>query len=227
MTSAAIPVPVLQPSNASPLPSTIPAIPPEVCFIDNCLHKYDQEFPSNSGVCYNQQQDRYLAPSWSSKSGIELSNALQSVPRPIVQSIDRMSFWTTIFPLAIQVLKDQHPTEPKGRVASGFSIRHSPSWDQTQGKLQRAREAYENTAGISGNMKKGMRKIVETVPKLGGVVSMLPEIDTISPVVTVIKALLKVSQDWSHISMGARVDYVHSSGCEEYHGHSETSVGRI
>lgn len=173
-----------------PLPSTLSNQPPEVDFIDNRIHQCNQAF-SVPGVVYDPDRGMYLAGS-PMDGGDELSNAISPSPRPALPATAKMSFWAIVFPQAILCLQEQYPTEPKGRAESGYSIRDTSSWEQIQTRIQHAREAYENTTGLTGNFKKGMRKIVDNAPKLGGAVALIPDIDTISPVVSVLKALLKV-----------------------------------
>jgi hypothetical protein len=92
----------------------------------------------------------------------------------------------------MEAFTSQHPTEPKGRAGSGFSIRSLKSWDGVSGQLEKARELYEDTRGISGGIKKGIRKVTGKAHMLQGVVEMVPEIEYVSPVLAVLKVLLKV-----------------------------------
>lgn len=183
----------------SPLSLAISSQTPEVDFIDNRLSQYHPEF-SVPGVAYDLQRNRYLAnTSFMEQNGAD--NTLETAPRPVPSSVDKMKFWATIFPLAMVSLEAQYPVEPRGRVESGYSIRNTSSWGQVETQLQRAREAYENTAGFTGNFKKGTRKVVDYAPKMSGAVSLVPDIDTASAVVSVVKTLLTVSYAFAfHLS---------------------------
>lgn len=198
--------PELPEPKASSLPPTILSQPPEVDFIDNRLQQYHPAF-APTGVIYSPEEKQYVAnlPTTAVQDDVLVDNSLRASPRPAPSPVDKMQFWALIFPLAMESFQAQYPAEPKGRAVSDYSIRNATSWQQVEALLIRAREAYENTAGVGGNLKKGMRKIVDNAPKLGGAVALVPDMETTTPVVSVLKVLLTVSLCMILLSLTTRI----------------------
>ncbi len=119
-------------------------------------------------------------------------------PRPPPLPVSAMAFWDTIFPSAMTRFKSQHPYEPKGRDASGHSIRTMTDWDDVYGALQNARESYESPKGLRGSFRKGVRKAAAKGHQpLHSAVGFVPEIDYVKPVLGALEIIAKVRPTFS------------------------------
>lgn len=174
--------------------------PPAVDYMDNYLSQHHAAFDwINSQTKFDAQAGAYVplvgvvghaAPDSPHRSRAQL---MARAPRPFVPAADKLKFWESIFPKAMESLKNQHPVEPKGRTESGYSIRSLTCWEDVSAKLQEARDRYEDSAGVAGGFKKMMRKGADKAKVAQAVINFVPEMDYVSPVLAVLKVVLNVS----------------------------------
>lgn len=162
---------------------------PAVDFIDNRLHSYHEAFVNPPTQC-DVVRGQYVPT-----AGSTIKQGLANSQRPTMVSIQSMDFWKEIFVPAMQSLKTRYPTEPKGRVESGHSIRGSVSWSDVWEKLTQAQESYDGQEGMTGSVRRGFRRFVDGSQRLNGTVALVPDSEFTTPIVSVLKALLSVSSN--------------------------------
>lgn len=170
---------------------------PAVDFIDNRLHQYHEVFVDPRTRC-DVSRGEYVP----TKSNTTKPSGADS-QRPMMGPVDGMKFWKDIFTPAIQSLKTRYPSEPKGRLESGYSIRASASWNDVWEKLTQAQEGYDGPEGRMGSVRKGFRRFVDGSQKLSGAVALVPDTEFTTPVISVLKALLTVS--WNNSIPGETI----------------------
>ncbi|KAL8295924.1 hypothetical protein RB597_009043 [Gaeumannomyces tritici] len=149
-----------------------------------------------------QQTDHGVAAKRFVPSGPNLAHTQPSspcppLPRPEVPVMDELTFWSQIFTGAMESLKTQHPVEPKDRFESGFSIRQLESWGEINAKINQAQYRFNDTTGVLGVIKKATRKVADNAFYAQGAVAFVPEFDYSSPVLALVKVLLKAAKTTS------------------------------
>jgi hypothetical protein len=165
--------------------------PISVDFIDNHAHEYDAAF-ANLQTRYDQRLGKYQPEAHYDKQVISHSLQYGHYPRPQPAALNELEFWEQIFPLAMDSFKAAHPEEPKGRSESAYSIRRLDNWAAVYKILQDAQTANESPSGIRGSVKKGFRRVMKHTQPLEQILSVVPEIDYISPVTGTLGIIIKV-----------------------------------
>lgn len=115
-------------------------------------------------------------------------------PRPTPGFINNMDFWSEVFPEAMNRLNDESLPECEP-YRSQCGIRHLSIWPNVQAKLDMARRDYDfhNGSQHFGKFRRKLRLGMDkaAVPLQQGM-KLIPDIDTISPVISVISLLLDV-----------------------------------
>ncbi|KAF7537319.1 hypothetical protein G7054_g3821 [Neopestalotiopsis clavispora] len=114
--------------------------------------------------------------------------------RPKIASVGTMKFWDCILAPAMEDFEQRNPSEPKGRGTTEFSIRGLRQWDDIHIRLRNAQEAYEQLKGVRGNLVKGLRKVAEHADLAQQAVSLVPNIDYLSPVVGALKIIANAAR---------------------------------
>lgn len=167
------------------------AQPLAVDFIDNRMPAYHSSF-TGMATRYDASKGSYLPAVETSTMAQDFQ--IQEPIRPEPSEVMKMMFWDTIFAPAMEALKREHPDEPKKRAETGYSIRDLPGWNAVQQNLKQAQESFEHPPGVRGYLGSAMRKGVDHSQKLTGAINLVPEMDTTSAVLSVVKGLLRVIQ---------------------------------
>ncbi|KAI1777841.1 hypothetical protein F4818DRAFT_327034 [Hypoxylon cercidicola] len=91
-----------------------------------------------------------------------------------------MLFWDKVFPDAMNRLKGR-VEEPKGRHASGYSIREMKDWSQVYQLVEGCQEKYLN-GGRSVTVKRGFRRFADNIGPLQESFKLIPDVDYVTPV---------------------------------------------
>lgn len=119
-------------------------------------------------------------------------------PRPLAQPASAMQFWDSLFPLAMEQLREAHPEEPDNLVGSkhDYRIRNKRDWDGVYEQLEHAKTNYCNvTRGFIGKARNIYRKLGQTVAQpVMTATKLAPDIDIVTPVLGAVQILLEVLQ---------------------------------
>ncbi|KAI0183770.1 hypothetical protein EV127DRAFT_446185 [Xylaria flabelliformis] len=177
-------------------PSTFVLHTPAVDFIENRMSEYHPAFDV-SGFRYSPMQNQFV-PLADSHAASPLTLAPLSPaalvppqPRSPPGSVSDMDFWSEVFPEAMNRLNQESlpDSEVYGRQ---WGIRHLSAWPNVQAKLDMARRDYDFRNGQHvGKFRRKMRLAMDKVAgPLHQGIKLMPDIDIISPVVSVIGLLL-------------------------------------
>ena len=176
----------------NPYPSRpIPRIhlqPESIDFIDNRLPRHNDVF-AHQDLEWSLTSQEYV-PIETTPSGI-----VRHPGSPGSNSGNEDgTFWAIIFSDAMSSFKAAHPDEPKGREASGCSIRTQSTWAGIHKQLGRSREVYEGPKDkVRGRLKRMFRQVGDSsIDSLQHGIDAIPDIDYVSPVLSVVRVLLDV-----------------------------------
>lgn len=181
---------------------TIPPLrlqPIAVDFVDNRLPNIHPAFAHPSSK-YDTKLDCYISLNCSSpKMQTSHPESYTSVPDTIKQVaicgppdiILSMRFWDKIFPVAMHKLEKGFE-EPKGRRATGYSIRGMADWDQVYQQVESCREKYLN-GGLYIAVKKGWRQFADNIGPLQESMKLIPDVDYVTPVRGTLEFIVDVS----------------------------------
>ncbi|KAI0470355.1 hypothetical protein F4859DRAFT_486496 [Xylaria cf. heliscus] len=186
--------------------------PPSVDFIDNHAHEYHEAF-ANLPTRYDSRLGKYRPEAHYGEDMSTLSPGCGHPPRPQPPTTKELKFWEHIFPLAMNSFKAMYPKEPNGRPETGFSIRTLDTWDAVHTTLQDAQITYENPTGTRGVVKKGFRRALKHSQPLEQVLSLVPDIDYISPVTGILEIVIRAAKR----SIQVRVDIANGLDKLEQH----------
>ncbi|KAI1737675.1 hypothetical protein F4680DRAFT_427593 [Xylaria scruposa] len=187
-------------ASRGPLPTFV-LHTPAVDFIENRMSEYHPAFDV-SGFRYSPTQNQFVPLSDShvaSPSTLAAATAaapppaapIPPQPRSTPGSINDMDFWSEVFPEAMNRLIQESPSDSEvyGRQ---WGIRHLSAWPNVQAKLDMAHRDYDfrNDQRV-GKFRRKMRLAMDKVsaPLQQGM-NLVPDIDIVSPVVSVICVLL-------------------------------------
>ena len=126
-------------------------------------------------------------------NGPDGANGLRQA-QPVKES---MTFWDTIFPMAIDRLAELQPAEPTDRVKLGhnYGIRTAGNWLTVYGQLQKAREHYDGKAkGLWGRRyEETLRWVVDHSDSVKQAIKYVPNIEYVSPVLAALEVIFDVS----------------------------------
>ncbi|KAL6858457.1 hypothetical protein J3F83DRAFT_750862 [Trichoderma novae-zelandiae] len=186
---------------ASESSSLIPPIhlqPPAVDFIDNRLPQHHGVF-KNTNAHYDHMLQRYVAGRTpSNEQALVESNANGQTANqlaPLCQMGDvgdPEKFWGLVFSEAMAAFISKYPNEPDGVSKLGYSIRNQRTWKGINGQLHKAREVYDGSQKqFRGWCKRTMRRIGDNaVEPATSVISLVPNIEYVSPVLGAVQLLL-------------------------------------
>jgi hypothetical protein len=170
---------------------------PEVDFIENRLAEYHGAFNTRT-VRYDNTLHHFVAltplqtiPAPGNLAAYSVPPPLQ--PRPTPGSVNDMSFWSEVFPKAMNLLKRE--PETAGRDKSKWGIRQLSLWRDVQARLDLAKRHYEfnDQPGYIGKARKKTRQILDkTVAPVQQGMKLAPNTTVASPVVGVINTILDV-----------------------------------
>ncbi|KAI1733498.1 hypothetical protein F4680DRAFT_454909 [Xylaria scruposa] len=166
--------------------------PPSVDFIDNHAHEYHVAF-ANLPTIYDPRLGRYRPETQCEELTLHSPERGQLPPlQPPI--LEELQFWEQIFPLALNSFKAMYPEEPNGRSESGYSIRTLGTWGAVYATLQDAQTAYENPTGARRRVRKGLRWAMKHSQPLEQALSLVPEVDYISPVTGILGIVIKAAK---------------------------------
>lgn len=185
--------------------SHIPSInlqPPAVDFIDNRLDSYHPAFatpPSRYDaslgayiVCEEHCSSQSLVSPASGSRPTTPQNV--QIPRRqlLAEPMDALEFWDTLFPLAMDLLKEKHSTEPD--IKQEFKIRDKTDCTSVFDQLEKAKDSYsKKDKGFKATFTRVYRKLADNVDPVIGATKFVPNIDYVTPVLGAVQVLLEVS----------------------------------
>ncbi|TRX87794.1 hypothetical protein FHL15_011316 [Xylaria flabelliformis] len=166
---------------------------PAVDFIENRMSEYHPAFDV-SGFRYSPTQNQFVPLTNSHVASTSTLAPPPPRPRSTPGSINSMDFWSEVFPEAMNQLNKGSLLDSNGWQ---WDIRRLTAWPDVQAKLDMARRDYDFRNGQRvGKFRRKMRLAMDKVaaPLQQGM-KLIPDIDIISPVVSVIGLLLDVSSE--------------------------------
>ncbi|KAI0907574.1 hypothetical protein F4823DRAFT_602606 [Ustulina deusta] len=168
--------------------------PLAVDFIDNHAHEYHVAF-ANLPTRYDCKLGKYRQEPQDNKQETPTTpHEYGHSARPPPPALDKLRFWEQIFPLAMESFKAIRPKEPEGRPESGRSIRTLQSWNAVYMTLKDAQTANESSDGVRGMVKKGFHRVIKYSQPLEQVLSLVPDIDYVSPVTGTLEIVIKAAK---------------------------------
>ncbi|KAK0659195.1 hypothetical protein QBC41DRAFT_351210 [Cercophora samala] len=187
--------------SSTPFPSLL-SQPPSVDFIDNRAYQYHAAF-GDSGTRYDATVQQYVAASSRSTAvqGVLAQNDPSNETEGInPTAIEAMKFWSAVFGDAMKDFHRNAEDELPVLVTLECSIRAQRDWKGVYAQLQKAREIYDGTKqGFRGKCKRGWRQVVEHSDLARRVVKLVPDVEYISPVLTVLEVMLEAAQVASEV----------------------------
>ena len=169
--------------------------PESVDFIDNRLPLHDDVF-AHRDLEWSLASQEYVPIQVRHGKSIRqaLTPPLPGSPGSSNSGTEDETFWAIIFDDAMSSFKTAHPNEPKGRAASGYSVRTQSTWGGINKQLRRARDAYEGPKDqFRGRFKRMFRQVGDSsIDSLQQGINAVPDIDYASPVLSVVRVLLDV-----------------------------------
>lgn len=168
----------------------IPRQRPSVNFIDIRMPDYHDSFKQD--LCQFEPEEGRYEPR--DQLSIVAKHGILPPPRQVPATVSSMKFWDSIFPSAMDKLRDSVQTpEPKALARSEFSIRTAATWDEVIGKLEKAQLRYDGTKqGLLDRLKYRSRKVMDYTDGVHRIVKVVPDTDIVSPVLAAVNVLLDV-----------------------------------
>lgn len=103
-----------------------------------------------------------------------------------------MKFWATIFQKSMVLFKERYE-EPKPRIIDKrtYCIRGKTDWLGVYDELEAARQVWKGK-GFMGDVKRGMRAVLERVQVLHQPINLGSDIEFVSPVFAAIQIIVDV-----------------------------------
>lgn len=168
----------------------IPKQRPSVDFIDTRMPDYHESFKQD--LCrFEPEEGKYEARD---QLSIVAKHVVLPPPRQVPAAVSSMKFWESIFPNAMDKLRDSAETpEPKALARSDFSIRTAATWDEVIEKLEKSQLRYDGTKqGLLDRLKYRSRKVMDYTDGVHRIVKVVPDTDIVSPVLAAVNVLLDV-----------------------------------
>lgn len=186
----------------SSLPGTTPL---SVHFINHRLPETIPEF-SNADCHYDTMMQQYVPNPFV----VAPSTPLYPL-RNEVETTAAMQFWQGILTDALKAFKDTR-AEPKGRNATGYSIREKNDWDAIYSVLESARAQYQRAKGPMGTLRSVRRKLADHIAPLAGISKTASKLVPDNVYATPVLGAVEVVLDVSHVIQRCKLMRVSPSG---------------
>jgi hypothetical protein len=118
--------------------------------------------------------------------------AVGSVVKPSPEVAKTMSYWSMIFPKAMDEFTKMPGISPPKDREQKYDIRIEKSWEAVYDKLEAARDKYTKKTGFRGKARQVWRWTADnTTETLGLVIRLVPDIAIVTPVLGAVQVILE------------------------------------